>query len=54
MRTVQALGGWRTLSMVQWYPHLSPGTLVEAVEKIAPAPAMVAPSTVSAVELRQD
>ncbi|PYM97073.1 MAG: hypothetical protein DME08_12165 [Candidatus Rokuibacteriota bacterium] len=27
MRTVQALGGWPPLSMVQWSPHLSPGTL---------------------------
>ncbi len=25
LRTVQELGGWRTLSMVQRYAHLSPG-----------------------------
>jgi site-specific recombinase XerC len=34
LRTVQELGGWRTLSMVQRYTHLSPGYLAAAVEKI--------------------
>jgi hypothetical protein len=54
LRTVQELGGWRTLSMVQRYAHLSPGHLVAAVEKIVPMPAVVAQGTVSAVQLRQD
>jgi site-specific recombinase XerC len=34
LRTVQELGGWRTLSMVQPYAHLSPGHPAAAVEKI--------------------
>lgn len=54
LRSVQELGGWRTLSMVQRYAHLSPGRLVAAVEKIAQVPAVVASSTVSAVELREN
>ena len=42
-----------TLSMVQRYAHLSPGHLVAAVEKIAPAPSVVAAGSVNAVELGQ-
>lgn len=38
LRTVQELGGWLTLSMVQRYAHLSPGHLIAAVEKIDAAP----------------
>ena len=34
--TVQKLGGWRTLSMVQRYAHLAPGHLRAAVERLAP------------------
>jgi integrase len=34
LRTVQELGGWRTLSMVQRYAHLAPDHLAAAVEKI--------------------
>jgi len=48
LRTVQELGGWRTLSMVQRYAHLSPGHLAAAVERIVAVP--VAAST----ELRQN
>ena len=33
-RTVQTLGGWRTLAMVQRYSHLSPTHLREAVERL--------------------
>jgi site-specific recombinase XerD len=43
LRTVQELGGWRTLSMVQRYAHLSPDHLAAAVEKIVATPAVVAP-----------
>ncbi len=32
--TVQKLGGWRTLSMVQRYGHLAPGHLRSAVERL--------------------
>jgi site-specific recombinase XerD len=32
LRTVQELGGWRTLSMVQRYAHLAPERLATAVE----------------------
>jgi integrase len=42
LRAVQELGGWRTLSMVQRYAHLSPGHLLAAVEKIVVAPVVVA------------
>jgi integrase len=35
--TVQKLGGWRTLAMVQRYAHLAPGHLAEAVERLVPA-----------------
>ena len=35
-RTVQVLGGWRTLAMVQRYSHLAPAHLREAVERLVP------------------
>jgi len=44
LRTVQELGGWKTLSMVQRYAHLSPGHLVAAVERIAAGPSVVGDS----------
>ena len=53
MRTVQELGGWRTLSMVQRCAHLSPGHLVAAVEKIVGVPA-AAPGAARAAELREN
>ena len=34
LRTVQELGGWRTLSMVQRYAHLAPGHLQAAIERL--------------------
>jgi len=37
LRTVQELGGWRTLSMVQRYSHLAPDHLRAAVERLVPA-----------------
>ena len=52
LRTAQELGGWRTLSMVKRYAHLSPGHLVAAVEKIVAAPAVVVLETASVSELR--
>ena len=33
-RTVQVLGGWLDLSLVQRYSHLSPGHCTEAIERI--------------------
>jgi len=54
LRTVQELGGWRTLSMVQRYAHLSPGHLAAAVEKIVAAPSVVVSETASVGELRQN
>lgn len=36
LRTIQELGGWSNLEMVQRYSHLSPGHKAEAVEKIVP------------------
>lgn len=38
LRTVQELGGWRTLAMVQRYAHLAPDHLRQAVERIVAAP----------------
>ena len=54
LRTVQELGGWRTLSMVHRYAHLSPGHLVAAVERIVGAPTEVARENTSASELRRN
>jgi site-specific recombinase XerD len=54
LRTVQELGGWRTLSMVQRYAHLSPGHLVAAVEKIVAVPAEGPHMIRRAVELGQN
>jgi integrase len=54
LRTVQELGGWQTLSMVQRYAHLSPGHLVAAVERIVPTPTEVVLGTVRATELGRD
>jgi site-specific recombinase XerD len=34
LRTVQELGGWKTLSMVQRYAHLAPSHLQAAVERL--------------------
>ena len=35
LRSIQQLGGWATLKMVERYAHLSPDHLAEAVERIA-------------------
>ena len=37
LRSIQALGGWRPLAMVQRYSHLAPDHLQEAVERLVPA-----------------
>ena len=42
LRTVQELGGWLTLSMVQRYAHLAPSHLVDAVERLVVGPTGVA------------
>ena len=34
LRTVQELGGWATLSLVQRYAHVSPGRKADAVERL--------------------
>jgi len=34
LRTVQVLGGWKTLSMVARYAHLAPEYLHAAVERL--------------------
>jgi hypothetical protein len=36
-RTIQELGGWRSLAMVERYMHLSPTHKAAAVERIASA-----------------
>lgn len=53
LRTVQELGGWRTLSMMQRYAQLSPGHLAAAVEKIVAVPA-AAPRAARATDLREN
>jgi integrase len=35
LRTIQELGGWRSLKMVERYAHLSPSHKAEAVERLA-------------------
>ena len=35
LRTIQELGGWASLAMVQRYAHLSPGHKADAVERLA-------------------
>jgi site-specific recombinase XerD len=37
LRTIQTLGGWRDLSLVQRYGHLSPGHGTRAIERIVGA-----------------
>jgi len=38
LRTVQELGGWQTLSLVERYAHLSQDHKAKAVERIALQP----------------
>ena len=45
LRSVQALGGWRTLAMVQRSRHLAPDHLREAVERLVPTTAAGTNST---------
>jgi integrase len=47
-RTLQTLGGWRSLSMVERYSHLSPDHLRSAVEKLV-APTLRLEATASPV-----
>ena len=44
LRSIQTLGGWRTLAMVQRYSHMAPTHLQEAVERLVspPAPSQLA------------
>jgi site-specific recombinase XerD len=37
LRSVQTLGGWRTLPMVQRHSHLAPQHLRDAVERLVGA-----------------
>lgn len=40
LRTIQELGGWRSLKMVERYAHLSPSHKAEAVERLANFPTL--------------
>ncbi len=53
LRTVQVLGGWRTLAMVQRYSHLAPAHLQDAVERLVTTPGFIGarPGASSAVGL---
>ena len=44
-RTLQTLGNWRSLSMVERYSHLSPDRLRSAVEKLV-SPSAMSPAPV--------
>ena len=48
-RTIQELGGWASLEMVERYTHLSPTHKAEAVERIA----QNSPSGVTRADRRQ-
>jgi site-specific recombinase XerD len=45
LRTIQVLGGWRTLAMVQRYSHLASEHLLSAVERLVPVTATESDST---------
>lgn len=56
LRTIQILGGWRDLSLVQRYSHLSPGHCQQAIERIAeefPAKFPPMPETEVVVQLAE-
>lgn len=38
LRTVQELGGWRTLAMIERYSHLSPQHKARVIERLAEFP----------------
>ena len=38
LRTIQELGGWKSLAMVERYSHLSPSHKAAAVERLAAGP----------------
>jgi hypothetical protein len=48
LRSVQEMGGWKTLKMVARYAHLSPTHLHAAVERLVAKPATVQPSQLGA------
>jgi site-specific recombinase XerD len=49
LRTIQELGGWRSLKMVERYAHLSPSHKAQAVERLAKFPTLF--TTPTAVRL---
>jgi len=56
LRTIQILGGWRDLSLVQRYSHLSPGHCTQAIERIVeefPAKLPPMPETWDVVQLAE-
>lgn len=56
LRTIQILGGWRDLSLVQRYSHLSPGHCQQAIERIVeefPAKFPPMPETGAIVQLAE-
>jgi integrase len=52
VRTIQELGGWRTLALVERYAHLSPGHRAEAVERLVNAAEVPTRFTTPAVARR--
>jgi integrase len=54
LRTVQQLGGWRTLAMVMRYSHLGPSHLAAAVERLVTAPTEAIASAEAEVRQKYD
>jgi integrase len=54
LRTVQELGWWRTISIVQRYARLSPGHLAAAVERILETPTVIASGRVTITQLQEN
>ena len=56
LRTIQILGGWHDLSLVERYSHLSPGHCQQAIERIVekfPAKLPPTPETGAVVQLAE-
>lgn len=48
-RTLQELGGWKSLAMLSRYSHLAPGHLQAAVERIVTVPVATPPPAATAL-----
>jgi site-specific recombinase XerD len=53
LRTVQELGGWQTIAMVERYSHLSPQHKTQAVERLAEFPYAIPTDQAERITLRR-